>query len=351
MSPALRLAGTLALATGAGALAQALHSPLPWMIGPLLACALASVLGAPVRSTLALRNVGQWLIGSVLGLYFTPDMLAVVARLAPEIGFGVLWALALGYGFYRWLAYTHRGRGVVPATAYFAAAIGGASEMALLAERHGAQIDRVAASHSLRVLIVVVLIPFGLQASGVHGADLASPASLLVHPLGLVALLAATAAGGLLLQWRRLPNPWVLGALLVSGVLSASGQHWSAVPKPMASAAQLLIAVSLGVRFSPAFVRAAPRWLSAVALGTLLMVALSGAIALPLSWASGLHPATALLATSPGGMAEMAITATVLGLGVPVVTAFHVVRYVAVLLLTEPIWRWEQRRLAGGLAV
>jgi len=38
----------------------------------------------------------------------------------------------------------------------------------------------------------------------------------------------------------------------------------------------------------------------------------------------------------------------VLQLGVPVVTAFHVVRYVAVLTLTEPIFRWEIRRVARG---
>ena len=42
-----------------------------------------------------------------------------------------------------------------------------------------------------------------------------------------------------------------------------------------------------------------------------------------------------LLGTSPGGMAEMSITAKVLQLGVPVVTAFHVTRYVAVLTLSR----------------
>jgi membrane AbrB-like protein len=105
------------------------------------------------------------------------------------------------------------------------------------------------------------------------------------------------------------------------------------------------IAVTLGVRFTPDSLRAAPRWLGAVAVGTLAMVAVSAGFAAALAWATGLHPATVLLATSPGGMAEMAITAQVLGLGVPVVTAFHVVRYAAVLVLTAPLWRLEQRRL------
>lgn len=345
---AARVAATLAGAAAAGALAQALHSPLPWMIGPLLATALASTLGAPTAASHALRNVGQWLIGTGLGLYFTPEVVGVVLRLAPAITLGVLWALLLGHGFYRYLEWTERARPLKPGTAYFAAAIGGASEMALLAERNGAQVDRVAAAHSLRVLLIVVLIPFGYQALGVHGADLSVAAIHTVHPLGLAGLLAATAAGGALMQRLKVPNPWVLGALAVCMVLTGSGVEWSALPRPLSQAAQVAIAVTLGVRFTPDSLRAAPRWLGAVTLGTLVMVAVSAAFAAALAWAIGLHPATVLLATSPGGMAEMAITAQVLGLGVPVVTAFHVVRYAAVLVLTAPLWRLEQRRLRRG---
>ena len=47
-----------------------------------------------------------------------------------------------------------------------------------------------------------------------------------------------------------------------------------------------------------------------------------------------------MLGTSPGGIAEMAITAKVLQLGVALVTAFHVTRLAAVLLLVEPLYRW-----------
>ena len=50
-----------------------------------------------------------------------------------------------------------------------------------------------------------------------------------------------------------------------------------------------------------------------------------------------------MLGVAPGGIAEMSITAKVLQLGVPLVTAFHVMRLAAVLLLTEPMYRWWQR--------
>ena len=341
----VRLAVTLLLAAAAGALAQALGSPLPWLIGPLLFTAAASALGAPLLASDRLRNAGQWILGTALGLYFSPQAVLAVQSLAPAIALGVAWALGLGYAFYRCLMWAERGGDMLPASAFFGAAIGGASEMAQLADRAGAQVDRVASAHSLRVLIVVVLIPFAYQALGVQGADPAIRAVHGVQPLGLALLLAATAAGGALMQVLRVPNPWVLGALAVSAAMTGSGVEWSALPWPLSNAAQLAIAVTLGVRFTPASLRAAPRWLAAVALGTLVMIALSAGFAALLAWGWQLHPATVLLATSPGGITEMAITASVLGLGVPVVTAFHVVRYIAVLVLTGPLWRCEMVRL------
>lgn len=365
--PGAHLAGTLALAAAAGTAAQALRVPLPWMIGPLLVVAAGSVAGLPLAGSDRLRNAGQWIIGTALGLYFTPAVLGTLVHLAPFVALGVAWALALGYGFYRFLWWTQaRATGRVTsadagaqavsgagapaalqrASAFFAAAIGGASEMALLAERAGAQVERVAAAHSTRVLLVVVTVPVALQWLDVHGADPATTALREVRPAGLAWLLAATAAGGALMRRTGLPNPWVLGALAASALIT--GLEWpsSALPQVLPNAAQLVIAVALGTRFTPEFVRAAPQWVGAVAVGTLGMLALSAVFGGLLSLAMGLHPATLVLATAPGGIAEVAITASVLGLGVPVVTAFQVMRYVSVLLLTGPLYRWEMARLA-----
>jgi uncharacterized membrane protein AbrB (regulator of aidB expression) len=50
-----------------------------------------------------------------------------------------------------------------------------------------------------------------------------------------------------------------------------------------------------------------------------------------------------ILATSPGGIAEMSLSARVLHLGVPVVTAFHVMRMVVVVLAIGPLYRGWMR--------
>lgn len=339
-----RAALTLLLAV-AGALAcEWLATPIPWTIGPLLVTSIASVLGYPTRSLAPLRNTGQWLIGAALGLYFTPQVTALVVSLWWAILLAIAWALALGWGFGQWLERRHGADlgstdAQRRASRCFASAIGGASEMTLLAERAGGRTDLVASAHSLRLLIVTLIVPFALTYGGWQGLDATLPGVLRVDAAGLAVLLAACAAGAFLLSRTGRANPWFMGALLVAMALTMLGIELSALPAWMTNAAQLLIGVSLGVRFSSGFVRTAPRWLASVAIGTVAMIAVCAAFALLLGWATGLHGATLVLGTSPGGIAEMAITAKVLQMGVPVVTAFQVCRLVAVLVLVEPLYR------------
>ncbi len=336
----LRVALTLLLALAAAALCVWLHTPLPWMIGPLLATAAASVLRARTESWTPLRNAGQCTIGVALGLYFTPQIAALVLGLWWAIGLGIVWALALGLVFGWWLyrRNVHHMPGLGRATTYFSGAIGGASEMTLLAERVQAQTELVAAAHSLRLLVVTVLIPFGMQFSGLHGIDAAAAVVREVNGPGLLLLALAAGAGAWVMERLGRTNPWFMGALVVAMGLTMAGIELSAIPRWLSNAAQLLIGVSLGVRFTPTFMHTAPRWLLSVAGGTLVMIVLCALFAWALSWATGLHLATMILGTSPGGIAEMSITAKVLQLGAPVVTAFQVCRLIAVLVLVEPIY-------------
>lgn len=344
LSHALHTAGTLLLALAAALLCVWLRTPLPWMIGPLLATSFASLFGAPTRSWPPLRNAAQWLIATSLGLYFTPQVSALVASLWWAILLAIAWALALGWGFGRWLHARHAQRiggapGVAWATTYFSGSIGGASEMTLLAERENGRSDLVAAAHTVRLVIVTLMVPFALQYSGLHGLDPTLPGARIVQFGGLALLLAASLLGAWLMSKTGRANPWFMGALLVSMAITMAGVEWSAMPREATNAAQLVIGVSLGVRFQREFLQAAPRWLLDVAVGTVGMILLCAGFALLLSWGTHLHPATLVLGTSPGGIAEMAITAKVLQLGVPVVTAFQVCRLVAVLVLVAPLYR------------
>jgi membrane AbrB-like protein len=152
-------------------------------------------------------------------------------------------------------------------------------------------------------------------------------------------LIAVTSCAALALKRLRVPNAWVIGPLVVALMLTAAGVQLSRLPEWMIRTGQLFIGVSLGTRFTPAFVHTAPRFLASVAACTAVTLLLAGLFAFCVAEVTGLHPGTMVLATSPGGIAEMALTARVLHLGVPVVTAFHVARMVVVVLGIGPLYR------------
>jgi membrane AbrB-like protein len=308
------------------------------MLGPLVATGVDSVLGMPSLSWNPLRNAGQCTIGVALGLYFTPQVGLLILNMGWAIAIGVLCTLGMGWVMASWL---HRMHHLNRATTWFASAIGGASEMTLLAERAHGRTDLVAAAHSVRILVVTLVVPFGMQFSGLHGLDVSTPqATRDFYMWGLLGLGALSAASAWLMQRLDRANPWFLGPLLAVMLLTLLDIHWSTVPQWMTNAAQLLIGVSLGVRFTPNFIHTAPKWLLSVALGTVGLIVMCIVLAMALAWGSGLHPATLVLGTAPGGIAEMAITAKVLQLGAPVVTAFQVCRLMTVLVMVGPMFRW-----------
>ncbi|WP_313624726.1 AbrB family transcriptional regulator [Achromobacter sp.] len=341
----LRVIGGFAIALIGALLAVRAHMPLPWMLGALLLTAATRIAGVGTACPRPARNAGQWVIGTSLGLYFTPQVLGHIGGNAGPIIVGMLFALVLAF---MGTAILRRYTDVDFKTAWFSSAIGGASEMANLAERHGARIDRVATAHSVRVLLVVVTVPFIFQWWGVAGLDPTVPGPRDVHGPGLAGLIALTIIGGAVFVKWRLPNPWVLGPMLVAMVLTANGIELSALPDYVPKAGQLLIGWSLGDRYRPDFFRAAPRFMAAVAGFTMLALTLAFGVGALLSWWSAAPIPTLILGTTPGGIAEMAITAKLLQLGVPVVTAFHVTRMVFVVIVTGPIYAFLVRRQANS---
>jgi hypothetical protein len=88
--------------------------------------------------------------------------------------------------------------------------------------------------------------------------------------------------------------------------------------------------------------------MAVVGFSTLVSMALTTAFAWVLWRMAGIHMATAALAVAPGGIAEMCVTAKVMHLGVPVVTAFQVARVVVLVLSSGVVYRVILRRHTIG---
>jgi membrane AbrB-like protein len=326
----------LAACAAGGALAHLLGVPVPWLVGSLLAMSALELGGASVRAPRAGRQIGQLVIGLGVGLYFSPPVVRQVST-----GFWLMLAagagsIAIGLAVARLF---RRFAAVDSTTAFFAAVPGGMAEMSILGDKFGAAGGPVALAQSLRVATGVVLMPAVVTLLGIHGADpYVRPAAAIRGP-GLGAMLAAATAAGWVFSRLRVTNAWLLGPMTVGIVLAVTESTPSGVPRPLGWAAQVLIGCALGARFRGDFLRTAHRLVAAsLAMSAALIVA-SAAMALVVARAADLPVATMVLATTPGGLPEMSITAEALQLGVPLVASFHVVRIVMVLLLTGYVFR------------
>lgn len=210
--------------------------------------------------------------------------------------------------------------------------------MAILGERFGGRMDRIAAAQSMRILIVVSIVPAGITALGAHGTDVYVQGAKAFDAAGFALLMALTLAGGALCYRLRVPNAFVIGALAISIPLTGLSIDLSLLPTPVSNVGQCLLGCALGSRFQSDFLDGAHRFVSAVVVTVVLSIALSAAFGVAMAWAAGQPAATLLLGTAPGGMAEMCVTAKVQQLGVPLVTAFHVTRLVVLLLATPVIF-------------
>jgi uncharacterized protein len=336
-----------ALALAAGAVAgyamRALHVPLPWLIGPLLAMAALRLAAAPADPIPGGRQMGQVIVGVAIGLYFTAE---VLGELVGHAGTMLLTSVAtLLLGALTAVALSRLG-GVELKTAYFCSMPAGAAEMAVLGDRHGAQPAAIALSQSLRIAVIVLTVPPAVSAFGSAGGLVYTPALSSVLWLRLLPMLAAGAAVSWVFSRARVNNAWLLGSLATGIVVAALALPLSAVPGWLVSAAQVLLGLALGARFDRAFLIAAPRFTAAALLAALLMVVLCALMGLLVAEVMAMTPAAAVLATAPGSIGEMSVTARVLGIAVPMVTAFQLVRIVVVLLLAGPFFTLCRRLYA-----
>ena len=306
------------------------------MIGPLFAMAALRLAGAPVEPLPGGRDAGMLVVGMSLGLYFTVPVLREVSAFWPWFVF--LGFASIAYGATSALLLMHLGN-VDRATAYFGSMPGGAADMATIGERHGARPDRVAFAHSMRMMMVVTLIPAGITLAGFSSTEEYRPVTTALDAGGLTLLIAMNVAAGLAARRMGAPTAFTMGPLFLTIALTASGVELSSVPSWMTNAAQVLLGLNLGSRFQRGFLREAPRFAGALLASIALMLVLAASVGWAIAATSGAYLGTALLAAAPGGIAEMTITAKVLRIGVAFVTAAHVVRYLIVVLFTMPTYR------------
>lgn len=314
-----------------------LNLPLPWLLGPLFFVATLRLCDQPVFCPKMIKVIGQAIIGISLGLFFTPDIVDIIYKYILVMILGIVFAIALSFlGTYIFMKLGHTDS----KTAWFASAIGGASEMTTLADRFGARADLVATSHSIRLFAVVTTIPFAFKFLGVSGADIGLIQIIPMNGYDMICITLLAICAGFLFQKLRIPNAWVLGPLFLTIGLTSFQLFETSLPFGASQIGQLFIGWSIGDRYRSDFLKTAPKFALAALTYTCLALLFTVCIAWVVSLYSELSILTLILSLAPGGLTEMSITAKVLMLGAPLVTAFQVSRMVSVVLLTSLIHKY-----------
>ena len=338
---------TLALGLAGGLIGQAIHLPLPMLLGPLLAVAAAALgrwqpLGHPVQFPMKLRMIFIPIIGVAIGGTFTPAILQEARGWWPS-----LLAIAVFIPVAHLVSFRAvRATGLVdPVTAFFGTAPGGLIESVQMGEEMGGDAAMLTMLQFLRLIVTIVCVPIFFTVMTGHAVGSAGGATLTRTAMTLADLpwlIGAGVVGGLL-GWRlKLPGGMVTGPILVSAIVHLTGLAQGSPPNWLVNATQLVIGASLGVRF--AGMPLGRFWLAIrlAGLSTALSITLAAICAFSLASFVGEPPAAVFLAFAPGGLTEMSLIALSLQMSIVYVTAHHAAR----ILLAVAV----ARALAGKLA-
>lgn len=343
---ALLVTLTLAAATAGAVLFRALHLPLAYILGALVGASLVANLVAPMKGGRPMRQVSQLLVGASLGVLLDASVLEALLRLFP-----LMLAIAIAgnlLGLLLAVPIASLG-GIDRLTSLLSCLPAGMAEMATLAREVQADEQSVAIIHTLRVIIVLTLVPIWLVATG-HPvrpppASPPAPAGELTTLAGLLAvsLLLALAATRL-----RVINAFIVVPTVVSVLVVAFGLRIPPVPAPLLIAAQIGIGASLGLRFRFDRMRRLPRTvLGGLVSGVVLAVVAFFGLGTAIEHAIEIDHVSALLAAAPGGLGEMIATASALGVAAAVVAGFQLTRSIFTNIVVAPLIRRHVLRRSG----
>jgi hypothetical protein len=314
--------------------------PLPFILGPMAAAAVVANGLAPMRCGKRMRRGGQLFVGASAGAVIGADGVAEMVRLLPMMLGAAVASIAAGLLVAVPLA---RVAGIDRASAALACLPAGMAEMATLARELGCDEQAVALIHTLRVVMVMILVPLWLGATGGVALPVAASGTPLdiLFIAGIVAVSFVLALGAARL---RITNPWIIVPMLLSLGLVAGGVEVPPVPGPVPGpvlvAAQIAIGTSQALRFRLDQMRQFPRIAAAGVVSGLVLMGVAFFALTPLVKAvAGIDRASVVLAVAPGGLGEMIAAATSLGLLAASVAGFQLTRSILTNLVMPPILR------------
>lgn len=326
----IQIAITHCIAAFGVAIFHLLGLPLPWLLGPIVACLIAALLGVPMRGMPVVNNLMRTILGVAVGATFTWALLVTMAGMWTTLILVPLMVFAIGLVG---VPYFQRLWGFDFATSYYGAMPGGLQDMLLFGEEAGGDVRALSLIHATRVMVIVVALPFILN--GYWGVDLSNPpgvpaASLPVNQL--ILMVVCGVAGWQIAKAVGLFGASILGPMILSAFLALSGVLQHRPPAEAIWMAQFFIGMTVGTKYAGVTGPEVRRDVTAALGFCVILLVLSGIFVEAIHLLNLAPPMETLLAFAPGGQAEMTVLALIAGADMAFVIAHHVLRIVVVIL-------------------
>jgi hypothetical protein len=345
-----KTAETVLVAAAAGLIFSLLHIPLPWMLGPMAGVMVwNTATKRAVHLPIGFRHAGLVVLGYLIGSSFTLETGREIVSQLPSMLLStvllVAGSLAIGWLFSKWM-------NVSLATGVIGSVPGGLSQMAVLGEElRTADVTTVTFMQTVRLLTVIFVVPFlalhafsdGQTAGGLPGSFGADAAS---SPWWHAAVaIAAVLVSPFVALRLKLPTAQFLGPALAIVIVVLCGLHPPQIPQLWVTLAQIAVGTHLGTTMQLHRLQQWRRLLPSSILLSLATVGISLVVSVGLMHWHAVPLLDAFLGTSPGGMAEMGLTAAMTGGNVTFVAAYQMFRIFFILFLVPPALRWALSRL------
>jgi len=313
--------------------------PLPWFLGSLTACLVASVLKLPVRRPRPLSVPMRAILGVAVGSAFAPALLGRMGSMVGSLMLLVPYMIVIvviGMYFYERLA------GFDRPTAFYSAVPGGLTDMTTMAEDSGANTRSIVLTQATRIVIIVFALPLWLQwhdgitisataASRVRLADISPGDAVVLFSIGLGGWLTARSLG--------LAGAPIVGPMVASGLVHAFGLTEVRMPLEVLTFAQIGVGAMLGCQFRGLTWREFKTTMIWGIAFSLVLLAIIPIVVLGVSRMTGFDPISVLLAFAPGGQTELNLLAYILGLDVAYVALHHLTRLAIVIFGAQIVFK------------
>ena len=319
---------------------ETLHAPLPWLLGAIVAIAIASrIKKLPLRSPKLFSAPARAILGITIGSAFNPTILHSLEDFISSIVLILPYVLCVSFAgmlyYWKWLKFDK-------ATAFFSAMPGGLLEMVILAESMKANVYKVTLTQSARLLLIVFTLPFVIQyLSHIPLDGRASIIQPLMHsdPQDMMIITIGALVGWLGANKLKIQGGTMIGPVIVGAIIYGSGWVHSRPPSEVIKVIQLILGSMVGFVFVGIRLKEIAKVLSQSLGHFVILSIISVCFVLMVSTMVDIPLISILLSFSPGGQSEMNIMAILVGANLPYVALHHIVRLFLVMSVAPILMR------------